>query len=130
MIPWYLVILERVGTFAFNAGKGSYLVESDSDLVGLVVKTDVEVSKEDCSETVLVELVWDGLDAYEAVFLKIVAIEIALGLDCYLGLVDEEAQVAQDIIEVLALLSADHDVLSLNHLVHYGRIILLHLHHQ
>lgn len=90
MIDWHNYIFKRVRTLSINRGKATYLVQADCELLGLVVQTNEKVAQEDGSETVLVERVWDCLDADEAVFLRHVAVEVALRLDGDFGLVDEK----------------------------------------
>jgi len=71
----------------------SLVVEADVDEVALVIKTNVEVSQEDLSKAVLLDLIIDALETNKALSLSWKLVEISLGSDFEFSLSQVEANI-------------------------------------
>ena len=92
------------------------LIKANKKHIFVKVKSGVEISQENGSKAVLIVFVRDARDADEAVVHGRQAVQVALGLDCNLGILEHKLKVAVDVLEVGAALSGDKNGLAIDNL--------------
>ena len=89
MVRFWLV---WVWSFSHNFSICCTLVQTYQKAIVVVIKSGVEVSEENGSESILVESIWNWLYTNEAILLPLETIQVALWLDLNFGVMKHKFQ--------------------------------------